>query len=288
MANFYGKSNGTYGTPREILEAKYKNNISNILLIVLFSVINIVLLVTNSDSYFLFSAYIPYFLADYGMYFCGMYPEEYYADVPNMEFVGNSLFIVTISIAAIILISYLVCWFLAKKKKIGFLIAALVFFVIDTIVMLVLCGINGEMIIDIVFHIWVIVSLAMGIVNYNKLKKLPEDVITDETDESEEQGNCVQDPLNSTILRIADSEVNARVLLEANVPGYDIIYRRVKRTNELVVNGMVYDEYEALVEFPHTLTAVIGGHKIEVQYDSTSHMYIIFDGEQIAKKLRLI
>ena len=41
-------------------------------------------------------------------------------------------------------------------------------------------------------------------------------------------------------------------------------------------------------ETPHALTAVLDGHKIEVQYDTSSHMYIIFDGEQIAKKLRII
>ena len=56
-------------------ETKYNSSIANLLLVVAFSVINIVLLVTNANTYFLFSAFIPYFVVDYGMYFCGLYPE---------------------------------------------------------------------------------------------------------------------------------------------------------------------------------------------------------------------
>lgn len=288
MANFFNASNGKALTQRELLESKYNSSISNLLLIIAFSVINVVLLVANSNTYFLFSAFIPYFLADYGMYFCGMYPKEYYYDVPDMEFSDKSLLVVTLAIAVVILLVYLLCWFFAKKKKVGWLIFALVFFVIDTVVMFVIAGISEDLIMDVVFHAWVIFSLVGGIVNYNKLKKLPEDVEEPEAEEGDEQNAYPQAQENSGILRMADNEVKARILLEAEAPGYRIVYRRVKKTNELVVNGRVYDEYEALVEFPHHLVAVIDGHKIEVQYDNTSHMYIVFDGEQIAKKLRII
>lgn len=292
MASFFNNnSNSKPATQRELLESKYNGSISNLLLIIAFSVINVVLLVANSNTYFLFSAFIPYFLADYGMYFCGMYPEEYYYDVPDMEFSDKSLLAVTLVIAAVILLVYLLCWFMAKKKKIGWLIFALVFFVIDTAAMLVIAGISSDLIIDIVFHAWVIFSLANGIVNYNKLKKLPEEPEAPEdpeTAEENEQYIDAQTQENSGVLRMADPEAKARVLLEADAPGYHIVYRRVKKTNELVVNGRVYDEYEALVEFPHTLTAVIDGHKIEAQCDDTSHMYIIFDGEQLKKKMRII
>ncbi|MBR5246434.1 MAG: hypothetical protein IKV25_03565 [Clostridia bacterium] len=288
MANFFNSSKVKEGTQREIFESKYNSSIMNILLVVVFSFVNVVLLAVNSNTYFLFSAFIPYFLADYGMYFCGMYPEEYYYDMSEMVFSDKSTLIITFAIAIAILLFYLLCWFLAKKKKVGWLIAALVLFVIDTLAMFAIAGISADLIVDIVFHIWVIVSLVNGIVNYNKLKNLPEEAMEIVMTEGEEQPYFEQTQGNSDVLRMADSEVKERILLEAETPGYHIVYRRVKKTNELVVNGMVYDEYEALVEFPHTLTAVVNGHKIEVKYDETSHMYIFFDGEQLAKKIRII
>ncbi len=286
MANLFNKTNGKTGTQREILESKYKNNISNLLIVLVFTIINIVLLVTNSNTYFLFSAFLPYFVADYGMYFCGMYPEEYYYDVPDMVFSDKSTLVICFAIIAVMLLAYFLCWFFAKKKKVGWLIASLVFFVIDTVAMLYISGISSDMIIDIVFHIWVICCLSGGIINYDKLKKLPEEEPNSESVEENEQYENVLMQENSATLRVAEEEDKARVLLEAEVPGYHIVYRRVKKTNELVVNGIVYDEYEALVELPHTLTALIDGHKIEVRYDESNHMYIIFDGEQLAKKIR--
>ena len=267
------------------LETKYNSSINNLLLVVVFSLVNIVLLVTNSDTYFLFSAFIPYFAADYGMYFCGMYPEEYYYDVPDMVFEDKSLLWSTIAIAAACLLIYLLCWFLAKKKKIGAVIFALVIFVIDTIAMLWITGFSMESIVDIVIHIWVVSYLVIAIVTYFKMKKLPEEVL--EADEEINEAD-VELMHNSKVLRMADNEVKSRVLLEAEVPGYRIVYRRVKKINELIVNGKVYDEYEALIEFPHTLTAMVDSHKIAVQYDDSNHMYIIFDGEQLAKKIRII
>ncbi len=288
MANFLNKSNYNNRTPRQMLEAKYKGSINNILLIIVFTVINVVLLVTNSDRYFLFSAFVPYYLADLGMYFCGMYPAEYYYGIVDPQFYGKWFLAVTIAIGVVILSVYLLCWFFAKKKKLPGLIIALVLFVIDTLAMLYIIGISEDMILDLIFHAWVIISLVLGIVNYVKLKKLPEEEQTPVTEDNNAEVYGAQFAQNSWGLRRADNEVKSRTLLQAEESGYQIVYRRVKKVNELIVNGVVYDEYEALVEVPHTLSAVVDGHKIEVMYDDKSHMYIIFDGKQIAKKLRLL
>ena len=56
------------------------------------------------------------------------------------------------------------------------MITALVFFSLDTLAMLSM-GIGADSIIDIVFHVWVIVSLSMGISACSKLKKLPPEEI---------------------------------------------------------------------------------------------------------------
>lgn len=60
----------------------------------------------------------------------------------------------------------------------------------------------------------------------------------------------------------------------------------MKRVNELIIGGHVYDEMEALVETPHSLGARIDGHQIEVGFNGYNS-YLNVDGERIAKKLRL-
>jgi len=287
MANLFTSQKNTATTPREALEAKYNNSIVNLLLIVAFSAINVVLLVANANSYFLFSAFVPYFIADLGMYYTGSYSEDYYYDAGEIEFLDKSFLYIAVAVAAAVILLYLLSWFFARKKKVGWLIFASVLFCIDTVVMFLLTGINADMIMDIVFHAWVIFSLINGVVTYFKLKKLPVEEVVYETEENAAEANEIAGD-NSMVLRMADTDVKARILLEAETAGYRIVYRRVKKTNELVVNGRVYDEYEALVEFPHILTATLDGHKIEVHYENSGVIRIYFDGNEIAKKLRLI
>ncbi len=59
-------------------------------------------------------------------------------------------------------------------------------------------------------------------------------------------------------------------------------------TNELIVNGVVYDEMKAVVEFEHDLCATVDGHEIHAGFDDASYSYITFDGARVAEKLRLI
>lgn len=177
MASFFSKNQQAAPvSQRTLYQNKYNSARSNLMLVVLFTVINIILLVTQSNSYFLFSAFIPYIIVGEGMLFCGMYPAEFYADeLAGMEFMDKSLFTVMLVIAAVIVAIYLLCWIFSKKNKVGWLVAALVLFVVDTVGMLVLSGFSSDSIIDVVFHIWVIWSLISGVIAYNKLKKLPEE-----------------------------------------------------------------------------------------------------------------
>lgn len=184
MASFF--TNNTQPqqlSQRETLINKYMNARHNLLLIVVFTLINVVLLVTNSNTYFLFSAYIPYVIADLGMALSGKYPAEYYGeDLEGMEFLGDSFLVVTLVIAAVCLLLYLLSWILSKKPRVGWMIFALVFFAVDTAGMLLIAGISADMIIDILFHGWVIVSLSSGIIAYFKVKKLPEEEVSVEVE----------------------------------------------------------------------------------------------------------
>lgn len=282
MANILNKRNSNTSTKRATLENTYNKSLGQLLLIIFLSVVNIILLVWDSNTYFLFSAFIPFFLVDCGMYFTGSYPAEYYYDMEGVAFFDKSVLIATFVIAAVILLIYFLCWIFAKKKKVGWLIAATVLFGIDTLAMLAIQGFSVDISLSILFHILVICWFVYGIATYYKMKKLPEEELTENAEVPETQ------PTESTMLRWADMDVKARILLRADAQGYQIVYRRVKRTNELVINGKVYDEFVALLEGPHTLSAVVNGHTIEVQYDTSSHMLIVFDGTVLAKKLRII
>ncbi|MBP3451257.1 MAG: hypothetical protein J6J73_00525 [Agathobacter sp.] len=180
MGKTYDNVKGTnLLTEREKLQTKFNNARANLLAAVAFTVINIVLLFVDASSYFLFSIFVPYFITLMAMLVTGKLPAEFYAeDWAGYEFLDGSVFWIVLVIAIVIIGLYLLSWFLSKKNKVGWLVFALVIFCIDTLLMLFLQGIS-ESIMDIVFHVWVIVSLTSGIIAYNKLKKLPEEEIVE-------------------------------------------------------------------------------------------------------------
>lgn len=289
MAKLFGKKeNFNVSGPHRSLETAYKNSISNMLLIVAFTVVNIVLLIVNADTYFLFSAFIPYLLADYAMYFGGKYPPEYYELMGETEvYADNTFFAVALTLAFVTAAVYLICWLAARKKKLGGIIAALVFFIIDTVVMFLFLGFDMSIIVDVIMHGFVIVCLVNAIINFKKIKAMPAEaeMLVAEEDESI---NTELPLADSPVLRMADTEVKSRTLLEADHMGQNIVYRRVKTVNELVINGRVYDEYEALVEHPHSLVARVNGHDYEACIEGIGIMKIIADGEVLVKKLRVV
>lgn len=286
-------------TQRQIYEQKYRVSRMNLLLVIAFTLINIVILVANLDTYFLFSAFIPYAIATIGMMLCGRLPEEYYPEELNgMIFLDNSFFVAMLIVAIVLTLLYLLAWIMSGKNRVGWLIFALVFFGLDTLGMLVLNGISLGSAFDILFHGWVIYELIVGIVAHNKLKNLPPEEVAvpdgnvplhtevggDFTEPAAE--SAIETP-DSPILRRADMEAKHRVLLQTKAGGYDVCYRRIKHTNELVINGNVYDELEGIVETSHTLSALVGGHRIDAGYDGVAHSFIILDGTVVAKKIRL-
>lgn len=246
---------------RERLQKKYDSARSNLLLAIVLTVVNIVLFFANSGTMLLFSVSVPYYAVIFAYLF-------------EIAPIG-------IAFAAIILVIYFLCWLLSKKRN-GWLIAALVLFAIDTLGMagLYLLAEDASGLMDGLIHIWVLYYLVAGVSAGVKLKKLP-DILPEEV-EAEAL------PEYSTPLRRAEEDVKCRVLLESEYGGHRVCYRRVKKVNELVIDGQVYDEYEALVELPHTLTARIGGHTYEVGCSENSRTFFNVDGEQIESKIRLV
>ena len=273
------------GARKNLFEQRYKSSRVSLLLLIIFTSVNIVLLVTQSNTYFLFSATIPYFVVDMGMYLTGMYPPEYYAETGMIEFMDSSVFVFAISVAVLLLLLYFVCWLLSGKHKTGWLVTALVFFSLDTVAMIWLYGISSDMIMDVLFHVWVIVDLAGGIRACVMYNKAPAEPAVDPAAAFAPEGEARED---SMPMRAADMEVKARIFIKTEILGKEVIYRRVKRTNELVVDGKVYAEAEMLIETAHSLSAIISGHEIEVGFDGNSLNYAALDGQIIARKVRFI
>lgn len=185
MGFFRNNNTGVSLSKRQQLEAKFQTARNDLLLIVAFTIINIVLLVTGSDTYFIFSAFIPYSIAFLGMTLCGKFPAEYYEDVEDVFYLNDGAFAIFITVAVIITLLYLLCWYLSKNFKLGWIIFGLIMISIDTAFLLF--GFSLENIIDLLFHIWMIVSMSKGLSANKKLKELPEDEFITEVDIPQEE-----------------------------------------------------------------------------------------------------
>ncbi len=142
-------------------KAKYDSARSNLLLMIVFTLINVVLAAIGSETMMLFSATVPYLFAIMGMI-------EGFS-----ELLAPGIVLALISIGI-----YFVCWLLSKKHY-AWMIVALVLFSIDTLIMIGMYVFAGDFsgIIDVLIHAWVMYYLVVGAINGPKLKKLPEEEI---------------------------------------------------------------------------------------------------------------
>lgn len=290
MAKFFPKNQGG---ERAKLTNIYNIARGNLLLVVIFTLINVVSAAFGSETYFLFTAAIPHYISYLGALLCGKYPSEYYTElgIDAEDLFPESFIIGFIVVAVIITALYFVFWLLSKKHA-GWLIAALVCFSLDTIAMIWLYGLAFEMILDVLFHAWVLYYLITGVRAHYKLRALPEEApaTVDDTrfdlpNENNLWGDASTNTENSPTLRRANTEDKSRTFLEVETFGHKITYRRIKRVNELVIDGYVYADIEMLIANVHSLEATIDGHNICVGYNGISS-YINVDGETLAKKVR--
>lgn len=162
-------------TPRQQLENRYKTGRYNLMVVILATLINLILALAGGQTYFVFSASIPYYLVITAMYLCGRMPDDWY-EFPKeeYEFEGVSTLIVATVIAVLILVVFFVLYLLSKKH-VGFMIAALALFAIDTIGMFLLFGFSADMLLDIVLHGLVLFHLISAVLAVFKLRNMPPD-----------------------------------------------------------------------------------------------------------------
>lgn len=140
--------------------AKYKNARFSLLLVVIFSAVNLIMLF--SDSYILFSARIPLVIASVGIALREQALQDIYL-------------VIALIISILCIFPYFLCW-LFSKKRVGWMIAALILFSVDTIFLLIdaptfLAFGDFSIFIDIIAHGIIIFELAVGVKAGNALKR---------------------------------------------------------------------------------------------------------------------
>lgn len=139
---------------------KYKNARLALLMVLIFSVLNLVTLFM--EMYFLFSSYLALTFAEIGLLMQIESGESIYA-------------IVGIILAVVVLVPFFLSWLLSKKR-VGWMIVGLVLFSIDTALLLIdvpayLSVGEFSIFIDLIIHAVVIVYLALGVKAGYDLKK---------------------------------------------------------------------------------------------------------------------
>ena len=225
---------------RDQHERKYNTARSNLIAVVAFTIINIFLASIGSDWHFLFSANVP-------MLFVYFFYEVLLG-------VGIVLALVSISV-------YVICWHFSKKNG-GWIVAALIFFIIDGLVLLLLLmlfqAFEATVIVDLIFYIWILYYLVTGTRAWFKLKALPP---VDHYEFEQGQAYAVNSNDGVALERqtIAVSQIpptmplrqqsdKGRILITHNYYDVDISVIRAFGITELVVGGMVYAEMTGVFE----------------------------------------
>lgn len=154
---------------REYLLRQVANGRYSLLLIVILTVVNLVLTILDTGRYFLFSASVPYELVSLGMAFDNGFTDGAWNVRGTLTYTG-------LVIALVIVAVYLLCWLLSKKRA-GWLTAALVLFIIDTVALVVIAfalyDSPASQLVDLLLHVWAIVELVQAVRGSKKLKALP-------------------------------------------------------------------------------------------------------------------
>ena len=156
-------------TRRKFAQLKYEIARKNLLLMLIFTIVNLVMLGLEANVMLLFSATIPYVAGVFAIS------------------TGGTLFSsICIGIAGLSMVAFLLCWTFSKKHY-GWMIGALVLFVLDTLAMIGMYILTGDFsgIIDAAAHVWVLYYLIIGVKYGYQLHTLPVEEIENVLEESE-------------------------------------------------------------------------------------------------------
>ncbi len=172
---------------REYLTRKVATARHTLLLVIIFTVVNLGMILADSGTYFLFSASVPYYLTVFGVAF----------DSTETAMVIGTFAITALVISAIILALYFVCWLMAKKRPGLWYLVAAVLFALDTLALVglgLVLNVLTELIMDLVIHAWVLYELFQAYSATKKLAAMPLPVVDTEGEVVEQPAYVPQEP----------------------------------------------------------------------------------------------
>lgn len=246
---------------------------SNLLALMILTAINVAMALLGQDTYFLFTDYLAYDLAVYAAIFHVVSGDGVYLAVG-------------IILPLLVLVPYFLCWLLSKKRR-GWMIAALVLFSLDT-VLLLLSAVSDFMIsstLDIVFHGLILFYLIRG-VRQGPAAPAAEEQTTALPDDTDFYDASLDDRWDSR--PVSKPVEKYRLLVSASWGSHVIEARRSRGLTELVIDGKVYGRQEGILEVEYRIEARLSGHVIATEYHHTNgKQLILVDQEIIAQKRRL-
>ena len=180
---------------KRVLTIKYRSARLNLILAVALTLVNIIMIFAGSHTYLAFSLAIPMYLVTEGAGMCGFLPEEYYD--PDFIYILKEpyVFVILCIVAVAILGACVALWWFSKNNVL-FLKISLGVIAVDTVAMFGIFGITSSIIIDVIFHAWLIYYVVSGINADKKLKDIEktaanqpsqkEDYYSDDFDYSDE------------------------------------------------------------------------------------------------------
>jgi len=171
----------------------FEKSRNNLLLVIAFTVINLVLIYFEAEVNFLFSATIPQFVLNVANVVAGSTDE-------------NIILIIGLVIAFLTVLPYFIFWILARRARV-LILAALIFFCIDSLLLIYLIlneKFNFSFLMEIVFHVWILYYLFTGVKAWYKLRG----VSTDEYKTLQQETKSVNLLQNPNAPDISTNETN--------------------------------------------------------------------------------
>ena len=165
---------------KEIYQRELVTSRMNLLLSVIFTVVNLVMVLFDDSTGFLFSAAIPHYTSFFFAFNCGILSESYYESYyagyeggkyaetwkETFPFLDPSIFWTVFAISILITIGLFVLWFFSKKHRICSVIT-LAYYIVDTLFLLgaaYLLGMGGiSLIIQLLFHAWIVYYAVLAV-----------------------------------------------------------------------------------------------------------------------------
>ena len=179
---------------KEMYQRDLTTSRMNLLLSVIFTVINMAMIFFSLDTSFLFSAAIPHSLSLFFAISCGMFDASYYksvldvefpngweAEFPNgwesaFQFADPSLFRTVFAISVGIVVGLFLLWYFSKKHRVCSMIT-LVYYILDGLFLLAFSffiGAGGiDLIFQILFHAWIIYYAVLSVKAWKGMDTAP-------------------------------------------------------------------------------------------------------------------